>query len=78
MPLLELFASRACPFCAEAREQLEWDGRAYVEHDVDADPAARARLHELVGAAALVPVLVEDGRVTQVGWRGRGCHVGTA
>jgi len=73
---LELYASRGCPYCAELREHLEWDGRAYVEYDVDADADARRRLLELTGPNAIVPVLVEDGRVAQVGWQGRGCHLG--
>ena len=29
----------------------------------------------LAGAARTVPVLVEDGAVSQVGWQGRGCMV---
>ena len=74
--MLELFSSAACPFCAELREQLEWDGADYVEYDVDADDTARERLARLVGAQTTVPVLVEDGRVKQVGWQGRGCAVG--
>jgi glutaredoxin len=72
---LELFVAPACPYCAEVREHLEWDGRAYVEYDVEADGAARARLAALVGPNALVPVVVEDGRVTQVGAAGRGCSI---
>ncbi len=75
--MLELFASASCPFCAELREQLDWDGKDYVEYDVDADAEARRRLVELVGPQAIVPVLVEDGRVAQTGWQGRGCAVGS-
>jgi mycoredoxin len=73
--MLEVYATKSCPFCAELREQLEWDGREYVEHDVETDPEARGRLLALVGANAVVPVLVEDGKVTQTGWQGRGCAV---
>jgi hypothetical protein len=58
------------------REQLELDGQDYVEYDVEADDAARTRLIELVGAGPMVPVLVEGGRVSQVGVAGRGCYVG--
>lgn len=74
MPL-ELFATRTCPYCAEVREQLDLDGLEYIEHDVEADGAARARLMELVGRNAVVPVLAEEGRVIQVGLAGRGCYV---
>jgi glutaredoxin 3 len=76
MPV-ELFASRSCPFCAEVRERLDDEGVAYVERDVDDDARARARLAELLGASAMVPVIVEDGRVIQVGVAGRGCYVRT-
>jgi glutaredoxin len=75
--MLELFASPTCPFCAEVRAQLDWDGKAYVEYDVDADTGARNRLIALVGKNPIVPVLVEDGKLSQVGWQGRGCAVNT-
>jgi glutaredoxin 3 len=72
-----LFASQSCPLCAEVRERLDDDGVAYVERDVDDDASARARLAQLLGPSALVPVVVEDGRVIQVGVAGRGCYVRT-
>lgn len=75
---LELYMTRNCPYCAELREELEFDGRAFSEFDVEGDPSARARLIELSGAAAMVPVLVEDGRIVQIGMQGRGCYIGLA
>jgi len=75
---LELYTIKMCPSCAELRERLEADGVSFVEHDVEADPAARARLTRLVGSNVMVPVLLEDGRISQVGVAGRGCYVGTA
>jgi mycoredoxin len=74
--MLELYVSPGCPYCAELREQLDWDGRTYVEHDVQADDAARRRLFALAGTSVMVPVLVEDGRIEQIGWQGRGCYLG--
>jgi len=71
----ELFGSRSCQYTAEMREWLEWKGHEFVEYDVEADPAARARMIELSGGQRMVPTLVEDGRVTQIGWQGRGCVV---
>lgn len=73
--MVELYTTASCPYCAEVRERLEWDGTEFVEHDVQADAGARRRLVGLVGTNAMVPVLVEDGRVTQVGAAGRGCYV---
>jgi mycoredoxin len=72
---LELFGSAACPFTAELREQLEWDGREFEDRDVETDAAAFARMVALTGGRTAVPVLVEDGRVIQVGWQGRSCLV---
>ncbi len=46
-----------------------------MEYDVEADPAARERLLQLTGGVRTVPVLVEDGRVVEVGWQGRGCTI---
>jgi len=74
---LELYGTPSCPYTAELREQLEWDGRDFDEHDVEADAEALARMIALTGQRT-VPVLVEDGRVVQIGWQGRGCIVATA
>jgi len=77
MPELELYGTAACPFTRDVREALEWKRRAFVEYDVEADIDALDRLTALTGQRA-VPVLVEDGRVVQVGWQGRCCFVGPA
>jgi len=72
---LELFGSSSCPYTRELREWLEWKDCEFVEYDVEADSEARARILALSGGQRTVPLLVEDGNVTQVGWRGRGCVV---
>ncbi|MGB8908149.1 MAG: Uxx-star family glutaredoxin-like (seleno)protein [Candidatus Cybelea sp.] len=74
MPL-ELYGTQTCPYTAELRGELDWQGKEFVEYDVDADAAARERLFSLVRGAVSVPVLVEEGRVVQIGWQGRGCYV---
>ncbi|GAC1584855.1 MAG: hypothetical protein NVS3B7_20040 [Candidatus Elarobacter sp.] len=74
--MLELYGTRTCPYTAELREDLAFRGRDFVEHDVEADDEALRRMIALVGAGAgAVPVLVEDGRVLQVGYEGRSCFV---
>jgi mycoredoxin len=77
MPL-ELYGTRSCPYTAELRDELEWQGEPFVEYDVDADPQARARMCALTTGGAAVPVLVEDGRVRQIGYHGRSCYVAPA
>ena len=74
---LELYGTASCPFTRDAREALEWKRRPFVEYDVDLDADALERLVALTGQRA-VPVLVERGRVVEVGWQGRCCYIGPA
>src|SRR5262249_1177475 len=73
---VELYGASGCPYTTELRERLRWNGVEFTEYDVEADGAARERLVALVGPHPGVPVLVEGGRVTGIGWRGRSCAVG--
>lgn len=75
MAMLELYGTHRCPHTSEMREWLEWKRTEFVEYDVEADPAARNRMRQISGGQRTVPILVEDGKVIQVGWQGRGCIV---
>ena len=75
MPTLELFGTARCPHTQEMRDWLEWRRCEFVEYDVEADPAARRRMREVANGQRNVPLLVEDGKVRQVGWQGRSCVV---
>lgn len=75
MGRLELFGAARCPYTQEVREWLEWRRCDFVEYDVEADPVARRRMRELAGGQRNVPLLVEDGKLIQVGWQGRSCVV---
>jgi glutaredoxin len=76
MARFELYGSPACPYTSEMREWLEWRHAEFTEYDVDADAEARERMSVLSGGQHTVPVLVEAGKVVQVGWQGRGCVIG--
>lgn len=75
MAKLELFGTARCPYTEEMRDWLEWKRSEFVEYDVEADPVARGRMREVAGGQRNVPLLVEDGKVVQVGWQGRSCIV---
>jgi mycoredoxin len=75
MSRFELYGTAACPFTRDMRESLQWKRQSFVEYDVDLDADALQRLTSLTGQRA-VPVLVEDGRVVEVGWQGRCCYIG--
>jgi glutaredoxin len=76
MAKFELFGTASCPYTRDMREWLEMRRSDFVEYDVETDPDARRRMREYAGVERTVPVLVQDGRVVQVGWQGRGCVVG--
>jgi glutaredoxin len=71
----ELYGAARCPYTSEMREWLEWKRSEFVEYDVEADPTARGRLREIAHGQRTVPILVEDGKIIQVGWQGRGCMI---
>jgi len=75
-PKYELFGAARCPYTQEMRDWLEFRGCEFVEYDVESDAAALERMKVLAGGQRAVPVLVEDGRVVEVGWQGRSCIVG--
>jgi glutaredoxin 3 len=57
------------------REWLEWKRAQFVEYDVEEDAVARERLFALTSGQNSVPVLVDDGKVVQMGWEGRSCPI---
>jgi len=75
MAKFELYGTASCPYTSEMREWLEWKGSEFAEYDVEADTKARERMRTLAQAPFTVPILVEDGKVIQIGWQGRGCVV---
>lgn len=74
--MLELYGTKRCPYTADLREELHWQERDFTEYDVEDDPAALERMLALTDGQRTVPVLVNDGEVEQIGWKGRGCFVG--
>lgn len=75
MARLELFGTARCPHTQEMRAWLEFRRCDFMEYDVESDPIARRRMCELQGGQRNVPLLVEDGKVVEVGWQGRSCIV---
>ena len=75
MAKLELYGTARCPYTQDMREWLEWNRREFQEYDVETDFEARRRMRALDESLRRVPVLVEDGKVVQIGWLGRGCPI---
>ena len=75
MTRLELYGTTSCPYTSELRESLEWRQQEFLEYDVEADPEALARMLKISGGQRHVPILIEEGKVIQIGWQGRSCVV---
>lgn len=75
MAEFELYGMKSCPYTADLREELQWQGHDFTEYDVEEDHDARKRMLSLTDGQRTVPVLVKDDEVEQVGWKGRGCYV---
>lgn len=69
--MLELYIKDGCPHCQKQIEQLKLEGRAYQLHNVSSDRAALRAAKEKHGAG-MVPVLVENGKVKSIGYKGAG------
>ena len=72
---VELYTTAGCPYSDAAREDLEWRGVDFVEHDVERDREAYKRILALTGGNRTVPVIVEEGKPVLVGWMGQGCLI---
>jgi glutaredoxin 3 len=75
MPSFELYGTLGCPYTREMREWLEWKGLEFTEFDVELDLEAHSRMRTFASAPYAVPLLVQDGKVVQVGWQGHSCVV---
>jgi mycoredoxin len=74
--MLELFGASSCPYTAQLREDLTSRRVEFIEYDVERDAQALQRMLELSNGDRLVPLLVEDNRIVQAGYEGRGCYAG--
>ncbi|HEY3769957.1 MAG TPA: glutaredoxin domain-containing protein [Candidatus Angelobacter sp.] len=75
MANFELYGTAHCPYTQDMRDWLEFNRKDFIEYDVEADLDARQRMRELDSSLRKVPVLVENGKVLQIGWQGHGCPV---
>jgi glutaredoxin 3 len=57
---VEIYVWRFCPFCIRAKSLLDRKGVAYIEHVIDGDEAARARMAERAGGRTSLPQIFID------------------
>lgn len=69
--MLEIFVKDGCPYCRDQMKELDRKGVSYQVRNVSSDPEALKTAREEFGASK-VPVVVEDGRVKSIGYKGMG------
>ena len=69
MTSVTIYTKRGCPYCAAAKEHYKNNGVDFKEINVFEVKGARDEAIRLAGGKAMVPVIVEDGKV-QIGFGG--------
>jgi glutaredoxin len=69
MSPVTIYTKKGCPYCAAARKHFTDKGIPFTDIDVHDTPGALQKVRELSKGQSIVPVIVEDGRVT-VGFGG--------
>lgn len=70
---LVMYVKPGCPYCQAAREHLQGAGVAVEERDATTSDAWKAELMGYTNNRGIVPTLVRDGALEQVGFPpGRG------
>lgn len=59
-----IYTKPGCPYCAAAKEHYSSEGIAFTEIDIYAAKGAKDEVLRLSGGKAIVPVIVEDDKVT--------------
>lgn len=59
-----IYTKKGCPYCAAAKKHYTDIGVKYREIDVHETAGAQDKVLQLTKGQRIVPVIVEDGRVT--------------
>lgn len=69
---VKIYTKPGCPYCAKAREFYTERGIAFAELNAQDNMEFRREMLSISDGDPTVPVIVEDGRLKQIGWEGRG------
>lgn len=59
-----IYTKKGCPYCAAALKHYTEEGTEFKQIDIHETPGAQAEVLKLTDGQEIVPVIVEDGRVT--------------
>ncbi|MEW6208285.1 MAG: glutaredoxin [Acidobacteriota bacterium] len=69
---LILYTKPDCPHCAKARAYYTSHGIEFEDRNAQDNLEYRKEMFSYTGGDPTVPTIVEDGRLRQVGWEGKG------
>ena len=67
-----LYTKPGCPYCAKARDYYNEKGVAFEDRNAQDNLDYRKEMFAFSDGDPTVPVIVENGRLKQIGWEGRG------
>jgi len=67
-----LYTKPGCPYCAKARDYYNEKGISFEDRNAQDNLAYRKEMFAFSDGDPTVPVIVENGRLKQIGWEGRG------
>ena len=67
-----MYTKPGCPHCAKAKNWYSENGISFTEKNAQDSRDIRAEMFTFSDGDPTVPVIVEDGKLKQIGWEGRG------
>jgi glutaredoxin 3 len=67
-----IYTKPGCPYCQKAREFYTGQGIKFEDRNAQDNLKYRKEMLSLNGSDPTVPTIVENGKLKQVGWEGRG------
>ncbi len=67
-----MYTKPGCPYCAKAKNWYRENGISFTEKNAQENRDFRAEMFAFSDGDPTVPVIVEDGKLKQIGWEGRG------
>jgi glutaredoxin len=69
---VRIYTKPGCPYCEKARQSYNARGIAFEERNAQDNMKFRKEMLAITDGDPTVPVIVENGRLKQIGWEGRG------
>jgi glutaredoxin len=69
---LIIYTKPGCPYCAKAREHYTVNGIDFEDRNAQDNLEYRQEMFYYSDGDPTVPVIVQDGKLQQIGWQGRG------